>query len=250
MRCKKCNYENPDGNKYCGGCGAELFSVEENNRSNREYSYTGEITNKMPIWKKTWLLVLMCIFIPPVGLILLWVSKKPRNIIGRIAITIFLLFYSLVWLLGFSGEEEVNEDNTTVIESNGEISDGEEENLETEEEYKSSCKEYAYKTVLREPEKYVGERIKITVKISSVHEASWMNDTKYYFANSNDENDWWLGDRYGVFDKREEQKPKLLEDDIITVYGEIADTEQTTSLIVSSSEIFCIDMKYIDFISE
>jgi hypothetical protein len=121
---------------------------------------------------------------------------------------------------------------------------------ETEEEYKASCQEYKYKDVLRNPSDYVGQRIKITVKISTVHEASWANTEKYYFAYSNDEHGWWSGDRYGVFDKRDDKELKLLEDDIITVYGEISDPEYTSSLIVSSSEVFCIDMKYLDFISE
>lgn len=120
---------------------------------------------------------------------------------------------------------------------------------ETEEEYKASCEEYKYKDVLRNPEDYVGKRIKITVKISTVHEASWLNDTKYYFAYSKGDYGWHE-DCYGVFDKRAEQNPKLLADDIITVYGEISDPEYTSSLIISSSELFCIDMKYIDFISE
>ena len=121
---------------------------------------------------------------------------------------------------------------------------------EIEQEYKEACKEYKYKDVLRNPENYVGEKVKITVKISTVIEESWMNDCKYYFAYSNDDYDWWLGDEYVIFDRREEQNPKLLEDDIITVYGEIASPESTTSLIISSSELFAIDMEYIDFISE
>lgn len=120
---------------------------------------------------------------------------------------------------------------------------------ETEEEYKASCEEYKYKDVLRNPENYVGKRVKITVKISSVHEKSWLNSTKYYMAYSQSDYGWY-GDRYGVFDLREEQTLKLLEDDIITVYGEISDPEYTSSLIVNGSETFCIDMKYIDFISE
>lgn len=120
---------------------------------------------------------------------------------------------------------------------------------ETEEEYKASCQEYKYKDVLRNPSDYVGQRVKVTVNISTVHEESWMNDGKYYFAYSESEYGWY-GDRYGIFDRRTEQNPKLLEEDIITVYGEISDPEYTSSLILSSSEVFCIDMKYLDFISE
>lgn len=123
------------------------------------------------------------------------------------------------------------------------------EPTESEEEYRASCEEYAYKDVLRNPEQYIGKRVKVTVKISSVHEASWLNDTKYYFANTKADFGWY-GDRYGVFDYRVTQDPKLLEDDIITVYGEIADPQYTSSLIISGSETFCINMKYIDFISE
>lgn len=121
--------------------------------------------------------------------------------------------------------------------------------VKAEEEYKASCEEYKYKDVLRNPDDYVGKRVKITVKISSVHEKTWLNSTKYYMAYSQSDYGWY-GDRYGVFDLREEQTLKLLEDDIITVYGEISDPEYTSSLIVNGSETFCIDMKYIDFISE
>ena len=120
---------------------------------------------------------------------------------------------------------------------------------ESEEEYKASCNEYAYKDVLRNPEKYVGERIKVTIQISSIHEASWLNDTKYYFGYS--ETDYgWYGNEYAVFDERYDNSLKLLSEDVITVYGEIAEPEYTSSLIVASEELFSIKMRYVDLISE
>lgn len=120
---------------------------------------------------------------------------------------------------------------------------------EIKNEYIKSCREYGYKKVLRNPDKYIGKKIKIRVRISSVHEKSFLNSTKYYFANSKGEYGWY-GDQYGIFDKRDAEKPKLLEDDIIEVYGEIAEPEETSSLIVNSQELFCIDMKYVKLISE
>ena len=116
-------------------------------------------------------------------------------------------------------------------------------------EYIDSCKEYSYKKVLRNPEKYVGKKIRIKVNISSVHEESWANDTKYYFAYSKSDYGWY-GDEYVVFDKRDKQTPKILRDDIVEVYGEIAEPEDTISLIVSSSELFAINMKYVKLIEE
>lgn len=121
---------------------------------------------------------------------------------------------------------------------------------ESEEDYKASCQEYAYKDVLRNPDEYVGERVKITLKISSVHEKSLLNETKYYFGYTQNEYGWWSGNRYGIFDCREDTSFKILSDDIIVVYGEIADPEYTSSIIVTSQEVFCIDMKYMEFISE
>lgn len=176
-------------------------------------------------------------------------KRLSENMFWKAAIAVAVIFTIIA--LGESKDKDVGKGGITSKQtSNIEYDEHEEEEAESEAEYKASCEEYKYKDVLRNPEYYVGERAKITVKISSVHEANWLNDRKYYFAYSNDEYDWWMGDRYGVFDARENQTLKLLEDDIITVYGEISDPEYTTSLIMSSSELFCIEMKYIDFISE
>lgn len=123
----------------------------------------------------------------------------------------------------------------------------------TESEYKNACKEYKYKDVLRNPENYIGQKIVITVQISTVMSKSWLNPTIYYFAYSEYEpgTDIYMGDRYAIFDKRKNQDElKLLEDDVIRVWGEIIQPEETTSLIVNPEEVFCIDMKYVELIKE
>lgn len=147
--------------------------------------------------------------------------------------------------IDISAEVEKNEEDSNNVDSVEETSEPE----ISEEDYKAECKEYAYKDVMRNPSDYIGEKIKITVKVSSVHEKS-LTMPKYYFAYSNDEYDWWMGDRYGLFEYRSEDDFKILEDDIITVYGEIAEPQETESAIVNSEEVFCIDMKYADLIKE
>ncbi|MBI4856128.1 MAG: hypothetical protein HY818_05255 [Acetobacterium woodii] len=57
---------------------------------------------KVPFWQKTWVVVLACIFIPPAGIALLWVSKKGGMVL-RIILTVILGFYSLAWLSGVFG---------------------------------------------------------------------------------------------------------------------------------------------------
>lgn len=68
-------------------------------------------TVKVPIWQKTWFVVLACIFIPPAGIALLWIGKK-EGLALRIVLTVFLGFYSLGWLGSlFSGGSD-----TTITE--------------------------------------------------------------------------------------------------------------------------------------
>ena len=144
-------------------------------------------------------------------------------------------------------EYEINQETGEKVELNN--IPPETEYQESEMDYKASCMEYKYKDVLRNPSDYVGQRVKVTVKISSVHEASWLNDTKYYFGSSETEYGWY-GDRYAAFDERHDTSLKLLSDDVVTIYGEIAEPEYTSSFIVNSEELFTIKMKYCDLVSE
>lgn len=253
MKCEKCGYEITDNSKFCNNCGAPVT------QSGSDWVKTSSV----PTTPHT---------------------KKPKKKRGAIVLVIVAV---LVWIMainnGDDGEESTTSDNTVQEETvdtavqnkpdkknTKEVDPKKEESKKEEKEkpkktekpketkspkeikkqYMKSCKEYEYKKVLRNPDKYIGKRVKIRVKISSVHEKDVLTPTKYYFAYTNDEYDMWSGDEYGIFDKRESGDPKLLEDDVIDVYGEIAKPEETKSLIVNSQELFCIDMKYTKLISE
>lgn len=184
-------------------------------------------------------------------------SKK--HICSCVAIGIFVLYVMVgVANTGSDNKAFIEQETKTITEESKNIEDvknviesAEEETTsqETEDEYKASCEEFKYKDVLRNPNDYVGKRIKISIEISSVHEASWLNDTKYYFGNSENEYGWY-GDRYAIFDERYDSDLRLLSDDVITVYGEIAEPEYTSSLILASEEILTIKMRYVELISE
>lgn len=118
------------------------------------------------------------------------------------------------------------------------------------EEYIAACQEYNYKDILRNPSDYVGQKVKVVVEISSVHEATWLYNNKYYFANSEGEYGYFTGDRYAIIDKRYDNSLKLLDEDVILVYGEIAEPEETKSYIVNSQELFTIDMRYAELLDE
>lgn len=181
------------------------------------------------------------------------VSKEERNFSsknktsGSSNVGIVFAIIGIILFLSIISTTNNDDDKEPETETSGS-----EVQLLSEEEYKALCKEYSYKDVLRNPQDYVGQKIVITLEISSVHEKSWSNSTKYYFANAETEpgNGVFWGDRYGVFDKRQNTELKILKDDVIKIWGEISNPQETQSLILNSEEVFCIDMKYAELISE
>lgn len=71
---------------------------------------------KEKLYKRSWFLWLMLIFIPPIGIILLWVNKKYSKVIRIILTVIFL-----IWLIIYAAIIDVSNDEPTT--SNSDSSD-------------------------------------------------------------------------------------------------------------------------------
>lgn len=103
MRCKRCKSKNPPEAKHCRNCGAPLED---------------ECISKEPFYSKTWFIVIMSILLPFVVIILLWVSKKPKNKTKRIVITVLLAIYCLFTFVGaFGSDSDTDTSNQEVTES-------------------------------------------------------------------------------------------------------------------------------------
>lgn len=116
---------------------------------------------------------------------------------------------------------------------------------ELEQTYKDLCQEYNYKDVMRNPSDYVGKKIKITIEVSTIKD-----DGEYLLTYSdNDGNGFYFDDEYLIYDKRHDKTLKILEDDILIVYGEIKKPEKLSLLLFfDAGEVFTIDMKYCELI--
>ena len=101
---------------------------------------------KRPVWQRGWFLVLMCLFISPVGIVLLWVAKRPKNIIVRSIITGFFVMVILIGIFGSSGDESKPKDNDTET-----IAEADDQNSEIEELKKELKDQYD----VSEPSKFV-----------------------------------------------------------------------------------------------
>lgn len=109
----------------------------------------------------------------------------------------------------------------------------------------NSCKTYNYKKVLRNPKKYIGKKIKIKCQISQISEDGWF--TKGFLrCYSYSGYGIYADNEYVIFDERTSKSPKLLADDIITVYGTIEEPEEMTRALTGTKDtIFTINMKYV-----
>jgi hypothetical protein len=141
---------------------------------------------KVPFWQKTWFIVIMCLFIPPAGIALLWVTKKGSQVL-RIVLTVVLAIYSIPWISGvFSGASSTNTQADTAEQTQQEEVVAETEVVEetvveetpveesapavTPDEYKAACTPVPYDELARYPDNYTYQQIVITGKVTQVIE--------------------------------------------------------------------------------
>lgn len=145
MKCPNCGAEGKG--KFCEYCGCEMPRVApetvNNDNSNttiinnyyqassipirqeRQQTFDTQPKLKIPFWKKNWFIVLICIVMPYIGVFLLWITKKPSNVVKRILITILLIFFSIgIFTSSSETENELQQENISVwLEDYTDISD-------------------------------------------------------------------------------------------------------------------------------
>lgn len=125
------------------------------------------------------------------------------------------------------------------------------EPVETEEEYKASCETVNYKDLCRYPDKYAGTRITIKVKVQQIMDVALFSNDKAWRAQENDSYGLYMGNEYYAVDKREPGSVKILQDDIVVIYGEFTGTtEITRALTGTKDEIPEINVQYADLVEE
>ncbi len=115
---------------------------------------------------------------------------------------------------------------------------------DVEEKYKSNCKVYTYEEVARNPESVKGETAQVSGKVIQVVESYAytylrVNITKNKYGNYEDT-------IYVIYKPKSETEDRILEDDIVTIYGKLNGTETYTSVLGSSITLPCIVGEYIE----
>ncbi|MGN0529284.1 MAG: hypothetical protein ACI4IE_09135 [Eubacterium sp.] len=115
--------------------------------------------------------------------------------------------------------EEITEEETETTTETTTVTTTEETTV-SKKKYKEQCKKINYKDLARNPDNYKGEKVKFTGEVIQVIESSWDNSVEYRIAVSKE--DWGYSSDEVVYVTYEmsENESRILEDDIVTFYGE------------------------------
>lgn len=114
-------------------------------------------------------------------------------------------------------------------------------------EFKSKCKTYNYKEIFRNSEKYKGQYAKFTGKVVQVIETYYgsyelrVNVTRSSYGT-------YYSDTMYIYISSDTADFRILEDDVITIYGILQGTKTYTSVLGSSITIPYMDGYYVDLV--
>ena len=152
--------------------------------------------------------------------------------------------------------EKSSEVDTSTTEADTTISsETESETTSTQDlspdEFKAKCQPLSYNDIARNPDNYVGQYFKVDVQIFDVMSGAWYTpyDT-YYKAYTDDGSGTYFDHMIWLFDYRDtdsEGYTKLLNEDIVTVYGVFNEmTETENSFTGEKGEDIGLDIYYVD----
>lgn len=122
-----------------------------------------------------------------------------------------------------------------------------------EAEYRASCQALDYKAICRYPDEYTGEHLTVEVKIYQIMDVGgWFSEQAAWQAFSDTSGyGFYADDEYYLLDYRDEGAVKVLEDDVIRIYGTYAGTRTVTRALTRQEvEVPCIRVLYLDLIED
>lgn len=112
-----------------------------------------------------------------------------------------------------------------------------------EQEFKKSCKKYSFEQLARNPDKMKDKKVKVTGEVIQVSEGIYTNGLRVNITKN--EYDWYEDTIYVTY-VPEEGKDKILEDDIITVWGTAEGEYSYTSVMGATITLPYVSAEYLE----
>ena len=109
--------------------------------------------------------------------------------------------------------------------------------------YKKRCVTYDYRTVARDPHVYEGELARFTGKVVQVMESG---RSVILRVNVTKDNSSYRDTVYVTYTRKSDQESRVLEDDIVTMYGTLAGLKSYETILGSTATIPALVAEYID----
>ena len=114
----------------------------------------------------------------------------------------------------------------------------------SEDDYKASCEKLSYKDISRNPNNYVGKNAVITGQVDQVQEDG--NDIILRVNVTKGSYGLWDDAYYIDYRRKNSNESRILENDIVTVYGTIKGIKSYTAVLGNQISIPHIVAEYID----
>lgn len=113
----------------------------------------------------------------------------------------------------------------------------------TQEDYKQACQTFSYEDISRYPDDYKGKLATYTGKVEQVR--NYTGKTWFRLGITEGEFDIWSDMIFVEFQYDKNEKARILEGDILTVYGELDGIKTYTAVLGNEVQIPHLKAKYI-----
>lgn len=139
-----------------------------------------------------------------------------------------------------------NINSSQVTEENEEVEEikPEPEPVETKEDYMKSCANYTFKEIARNPNSYKGKRAKIIGEVIQVQEDG--NEVVLRVNMTKNQYGYYEDTIMAGYAYADENEDRILEGDIVTIYGELYGTITYTSVLGADVTVPAIKTMYLE----
>lgn len=118
---------------------------------------------------------------------------------------------------------------------------------ESKTDFITSCSTISYKDAARNPQQYIGKAVKFKGKVQQVVDDGGTQSVLMIYVDS-DEYGNYQDPLYVTYDRTDTSAPRILEDDIVNVYGTMGDLETYTTVLNASKTIPSLTANYVDVV--